>query len=138
MNNAFAIKDTLDEAPERDISPLLRKRAQELTDIVEALQNIASSSHWKVLQKYEFDDTLSSLLVELGNETDTVRIYRLQGEIKRAKKFILEKLLVDRRVELERIRKQLNGNPECGSSKCADARNRKERGNYLVLHDSIS
>jgi hypothetical protein len=109
MNNAFAIKDVLDEKPERDVSPLLRKRAQELTDIVEALQNIAGSSHWKVLQKYEFDDTLSSLLVELGNETDTVKIYRLQGEIKRAKKFVLEKLLADRRVELERIRKQLNG-----------------------------
>lgn len=108
MNNAFAIKDTLGEKPEKDISPLLRKRAQELTDIVEALQHIASSSHWKVLQKYEFDDTLDSLLVELGDEKDTVKIYRLQGEIKRAKKFILEKLLADRRMELERVRQQLN------------------------------
>lgn len=109
-NNAFALMDdTLETKPEKDVSPLLRKRAEELTDIIEALQVIAGSSAWKVLQKYEFDDTLNSLLVELGNEVDSVKIYRLQGEIKRAKKFVLEKLLADRRVELERIRKQLNG-----------------------------
>lgn len=109
MNNAFALnQDTLKEEV-KDTSPLLRKRAQELTDIIEALQNIVSSTSWKVLQKHEFDDTLNSLLVELGEEKDTVKIYRLQGEIKRAKKYVLEKLLVDRRAELQRIKVNLNG-----------------------------
>ena len=107
MNNAFLNQETLQEE-EKDSSPLLRKRAEELGDIIEALQNISGSSYWKVLQKYEFDDTLQSLLVELGEEKDTVKIYRLQGEIKRAKKYVLEKILANRRIELERIRKQLN------------------------------
>lgn len=108
MNNGLIIEgESLQDRPEKDISPQLRARMQELTDIIEALQNIGSSSYWKVLQKYEFDDTLSHLLVELGKEEDTVKIYRLQGEIKRAKKYVLDKLLIDRRQELERIRKQL-------------------------------
>jgi hypothetical protein len=108
MNNAFTLHDTLKEEV-KDTSPLLRKRAEELGEIIEALQSIASSTSWKVLQKYEFDDTLNSLLVELGNEQDTVKIYRLQGEIKRAKKYVLEKILIDRRAELQRIKVNLNG-----------------------------
>lgn len=109
-NNAFALmEETLSSTADVDTTPQLRKRAQDLTDIIEALQNIASSSYWKVLKQFEFDDTLKSLLVELGDEKDTVKIYRLQGEIRRAKKYDLEKLLTTRRVELERIRKQING-----------------------------
>lgn len=109
MNNALVINEITLKDESRDNSPLLRKRAEELGDIIEALRNIASSQSWKVLQKHEFDDTLSSLLTELGNETDTVKIYRLQGEIKRAKKYALEKLLVDRQAELQRIKVNLNG-----------------------------
>lgn len=109
MNNAFVLNENTLKVEEKDSSPLLRKRAEELGDIIEALQNIASSPSWKVLQKYEFDDTLNSLLVELGNETDTVKIYRLQGEIKRAKKYVLEKLLTERLAELQRIKVNLNG-----------------------------
>ena len=107
MNNAFIIKDVLQEETQKDSSPLLQERVEELADIIEALQAIVSSSYWKVLQKYEFDDTLQRLLVELGEEKDTVKIFRLQGEIKRAKKYSLEKLLQDRRQELARIKQQL-------------------------------
>ena len=107
MNNAFVTQDVLKEDVVNDPSPLLEKRAQELTDIVEALEKIVSSSYWQVLKQYEFDDTLQSLLVELGEEKDTVKIFRLQGEIKRAKKYSLEKLLIDRRQELARVKQQL-------------------------------
>lgn len=109
MNNAFAINQNTLKEEVKDNSPLLRKRAEELGDIIEALQNIVDSKSWKVLQKHEFDDTLNTLLVELGNETDSVKIYRLQGEIKRARKYVLEKLLVDRLAELQRIKVNLHG-----------------------------
>lgn len=110
MNNAFVIKDNvLDEEQERDPSPYLNERVQQLTDIIDALQNVAASSYWKVLQKYEFDDTLESLLVELGDEKDSVKIFRLQGEIRRAKKYNLLKMITERREELERVRNQLHG-----------------------------
>lgn len=101
--------ESLEEYQEIDTTPLLRKRVEELTDIIEALQNVAASSHWKVLQQYEFDGSLQSMLVELGEEKDPIKIYRLQGEIRRSKKYNLQKLITERRSELERIKKQLNG-----------------------------
>lgn len=107
MNNAFIVNETLKDEAQPDLSPVLLKRAQDLTDIIEALQHVAGSSYWKVLKQHEFDDTLSALLVELGNEKDPVKIYRLQGEISRAKKFDLESLLAKRRIELETIKKKI-------------------------------
>jgi len=107
-NNAFALTETLSEEPKRDITPIIRERMEELAEIIEALQNIISSKYWTVLRQYEFDNTLHSLLVELGEEKETVKIYRLQGEIKRAKKYVLENLLNERRGELERLRKHIN------------------------------
>lgn len=108
-NNAYALMNTLEDEPEKDHSPLLRERMVQLGEIIEALKHIASSNYWKVLRQYEFDNTLHSLLVELGEEKDSVKIFRLQGEIRRAKKYDLDKLLTERLGELERIRKQLNG-----------------------------
>lgn len=106
MNNAFVIKDeVLKEEATPDTTPLLRKRAEDLTDIIEALQHVATSSYWKVLRQHEFD--ISSLLNELGEEKDPVKIYRLQGDIRRAKKYDLENLLAVRRQELERIKTKL-------------------------------
>lgn len=107
MNNAMVLENSLEQDQERDNSPLLRQRVEELTNIIEALQNISSSSYWQVLKQYEFDGTLESLRVQLEDEKDTVKMYRLQGEIKRAKKYSLEKLWAEKRLELERIKKQL-------------------------------
>ena len=106
MNNASVINETLKDEATPDVTPLLRKRAQDLVDIIEALQHIAGSSYWKVLRQHEFN--LAPLLIELGDEKEPVKIYRLQGEIRRAKKYDLEKLLEIRRQELERIKLKLS------------------------------
>ena len=109
MNNALVLNENTLKSEEKDNSPLLIKRAEELGDIIEALQNIINSNSWKVLQKYEFEGDLSSLRENLEDEKDPVKMYRLQGEIKRAKKYSLDKLLVEKRAELQRIKVNLNG-----------------------------
>lgn len=107
-NNAFLTQETLKEDSVRDTSPLLRERAEQLNDVIEALQNIASSSYWKVLQKYVFDVDLDKAKRSLAKEKDTTEMFRLQGEIRVGEKFSLENLAEKYRNELQTIRKQIH------------------------------
>lgn len=107
MNNAQLIGNTLEEEKVVDIRPLLRERVTQLTEVIEALSSISQSSYWQVLKQYEFDGDVQNLTNQLEKETDTIKIFRLQGEIKRAKKYDLVELLQQRRKELEVIRKKL-------------------------------
>ena len=102
MNNAFITKEEVEEIAQ----PLLRERVTQLTEIIEALQNVAGSSYWLVL-KNVFDVDLSKAKSRLAKEKDTTEIFRLQGEIRWGEKFDLEKLLERYRNELSGIRKQL-------------------------------
>lgn len=103
MNNAFINK----EIPEEESSVLLREKVDKTTETIEALQSIASSNFWKVLQKNVFDVDLSKAKSRLAKEKDTTEIFRLQGEIRWGEKFDLEKLLEKYRNELLGIRKQI-------------------------------
>lgn len=107
-NNAFSIKETLQEEVEKDSSIPLRKRAEELTDIIDALQNIGGSSYWKVLQKHVFDVDLLKAKRRLVLEDDTTEMFRLQGEIRWGEKFNLENLIEKYRNELQTVRKKIN------------------------------
>src|SRR3990167_3094883 len=103
MNNAFINQEV---APE-DSSVLLREKVEKTTAIIEALQNIASSNYWKVLQQNVFEVDLDKAKSRLAKEKDTTEIFRLQGEIRWGEKFNLEKLIDKYRNELLGIRKQL-------------------------------
>lgn len=104
MNNAFINKEIPEEL---DSSVLLREKVDKTTEIIEALQNIAGSNYWKVLEKNVFEADLSKAKSRLAKEKDTTEIFRLQGEIRWGEKFDLEKLLEKYRNELLGIRKQL-------------------------------
>src|SRR3990167_10532274 len=104
MNNAFLNKEVISEDPS---SVLLREKVETITEVIEALQGIASSSHWKVLQQNVFNVDLDKAKSRLANEKDTSEIFRLQGEIRWGEKFDLEKLIKKYRDELTAIRKQL-------------------------------
>lgn len=109
MNNAFIIKeDILGEEVSKDITPELRQRAEVLTDIIEALQNVGSSSYWKVLQKYVFDVDLDKAKRSLAKEKDTTEMFRLQGDIRSGERFSLETLITKYKNELQTIRKKIN------------------------------
>ena len=103
MNNAFLNQEVIPE----DSSVLLREKVEILTKIIEALQNIASSNYWKVLQQNVFNVELDKAKSRLAKEKDTTEIFRLQGEIRWGEKFDLEKLIEKYRNELIGIRKQL-------------------------------
>ncbi len=106
MNNAkITTMEDIDEKP--DNSAILREKADDLTEIIEALQNIASSSYWKVLEKNVFDVELAKSKRRLETESDTTEIFRLQGETRLGRRYHLEKLLAKYRDELTTLRKKL-------------------------------
>lgn len=104
MNNAFINQEI---ASEEQSSVLLREKVEILTKVIEALQSIAGSSYWKVLQQNIFDVDLNKAKSRLAKESNTTEIFRLQGEIRWGEKFDLEKLIEKYRNELSGIRKQL-------------------------------
>jgi uncharacterized membrane protein YukC len=103
MNNAFINN----EIEEKKDSTILRSKVDKTTEIIEALQNIASSSYWKVLQQNVFDVELVKSKRRLEVESNTTEIFRLQGEVRLGRRYNLEKLLQKYRDELQGIRKQL-------------------------------
>ena len=106
MNNSMVSVEF--EEKKVDVNPLLRHQLQDLTDIIEAIQHIASSNYWKVLKDKVFDGILESLKKKLSNEKDQIEIYRLQGQIAWADKYAdLDKLIEVYRKELQRVRSKL-------------------------------
>ena len=105
MNNAKIIEDMMPE--EKNPSPLLISRAEVLTDIIEALQNVAGSSYWKVLSKNVFDVERAKSKKRLEVESDTAEIFRLQGETRLGRRYHLDNLLIKYRNELQAIKKQI-------------------------------
>jgi len=103
MNNAQIITEEISE----ETKPIYRERIEELTEIIEALQNIAGSSYWTVLRKYVFDVDLDKAKSRIVLEKDTTEIFRLQGKIQDAEKFSLEKLIAKYRNELQAIRNKI-------------------------------
>ncbi len=106
MNNAEIILEDINQFA-REFAPIYRERADELTNIIEALQNIAGSSYWKVLKQFVFDVDLDKAKRRLVAEKDTTEIFRLQGEIRWGDKFDLEKLLDQYKKELIGIRNKI-------------------------------
>ena len=101
MNNALL---TMEEAPQKEV--LSRERMVQLTEIIEALENIGSSSYWKVIEQNVFEVELAKSKRRIETEGDTTEIFRLQGEIRLGKRYQLDKLLAKYRDELTSIRKQ--------------------------------
>lgn len=111
MNNSKIALDTgldLELEEKRDVKPALREQENKLVDIIEAIEHVTNSNYWRVLQEREFLPDLEALKTHLAEERDEVKIYRLQGQIEKARKFDLSKLLLVKRNELLSIRKKLN------------------------------
>lgn len=105
MNNAFLTKDVSEG---NDPSILSREKVETLTETIEALQNVAGSSYWKVLQKNIFDFDLAKFKREIEKESDEKKIFRLQGKIEVGRKYHLERILAEKRDELTKLRLSLN------------------------------
>ena len=106
MNNAYINKEYENVSDEN--LPILREQATQLTEVIEALQNIQGSSYWKVLKQFVFDVDLEKAKRQLAIEKDTTQIFRLQGVIEWGEKFDLTKMYDKKRKELLAIRKKIN------------------------------
>ena len=95
---------------EIDIRPMLRARETELLKLIDALENIRGSEYWDVLVEKLFKKELETLYRKIRNITEPHILYRTQGEINWVEKYVdFDKLINSYRLELQGIRKQLNG-----------------------------
>lgn len=110
MNNSLVIETlSIDMDSEPDTTPLLHKKEEELTSILEAVEHIKASSYWLLLQDKVFNGVVDSLQNRLRSEKNPTEIYRLQGQIVWAEKYTdLDKLAQAYRNELSNIRNKLN------------------------------
>lgn len=112
MNNSQLSKvtSTLDRSADVDIQPELRKKQEELVETISALQSIAGSSPWKVLEENVFNDVLDGINKKLQESNDEKEMYRLQGQAAWAKKYCdLHALIRSYKIELEAITLRLHG-----------------------------
>lgn len=91
----------------------LRAREAELVSIIEAARALSLSNEWSTLKTYVFDGMVERLERQLKEQAsndvvDTSELYRLQGQIRWAKRFAdLQVLSNEFRTELTSVRAQL-------------------------------
>ena len=119
MNNSKIVL----ENSEGEKIPFLQKQQGELTQIVEAINQVEVSGEWQKLKKLFLDEIVTNLEKQLASEAgkDEVnppKIYRLQGELKWAKRYSdLKKLSEAKRQQIENIKNQIKNetNPRDGA-----------------------
>ena len=108
MNNAKLTENILEEQPQVDNVPFLHKRQEELVEIIEAIDSVAQSDYYNVLQEKVFRELLNSSINQLCVEKDDKQVAILQGAIAILSKYAdFRKFSEIYRLELERIRQQL-------------------------------
>ena len=110
MNNAKLTENFFEEENQVDNTPFLRKRLEELTEIIEAIDAVSQSNYYKLLEGKVFQDSLNSLVNQLCNEKDHQQVAWLQGAIAILSKYAdFRKFSEAYRLELERTKEQLKG-----------------------------
>lgn len=113
MNNAFLQEE---QEIKEDNSVTLRKRQTEVVKIIEAINALAQREEWHVLKELIFDGIVEKLEKNLQQEAKKLElqpadIYRLQGELKWARRYSdLYKLAETYKAEINSITKKLNEN----------------------------
>ena len=87
MNNAKLVENSLTEEPQADIKPMLRSRQEEIAKIIEAIDSISHSNHWKFLEVKVFQASLNSSVNQLCVEKDDRKVAVLQGKIEILSKY---------------------------------------------------
>lgn len=107
MNNG-QIQGPLEEEPQVDMSPMLRKRQEEIVSIIEALDHISQSQYWSFLEKNVFKPVLDSAVNQVCIEKDQKKVFHLQGKIEVLNRYADFKQFSDAyRMELKKIDSQL-------------------------------
>lgn len=96
-----------------DTSPWLRQREQEILAILEAIDSVASSNYWKVLEEKVFKGLTEGLDRKLRTEANPQKSAWLQGAISISEKYEdFKKFGETYRRELANVRNNLNHGKE--------------------------
>ena len=87
MNNSKLVENSLTEEPQADIKPMLRSRQEEIAKVIEAIDSISHSNHWKFLEVKVFQASLNSSVNQLCVEKDDRKVAVLQGKIEVLSKY---------------------------------------------------
>lgn len=110
MNNAQLTNNSLSEEQSVDIAPMLRTRQEEIVKIIEAIDSISHSNHWKFLEEKVFQISLDSSVNQLCIEKDDRKVANLQGKIEVLSKYADFKGFSEAyRLELKNIEQKLKG-----------------------------
>ena len=120
MNNS---KIVYENSEEEGKTSFLQKQQGELTQIVEAINQVETSENWQKLKKLFLDEIVTNLERQLAleaakDEIDPPKMYRLQGELKWAKRYSdLKKLSEAKRQQIENLKNQIKNetNPSDGA-----------------------
>ncbi len=111
MNNSKIAFYNVEEQ-EPDVAHLEEKRG-ETSQIVEAISRVEAHEDWQKLKRLVLDEVVSSLERRLlskasDHEVNLPEVYRLQGQLEWARKYVdLKKLADSYRNQLEHIKYQL-------------------------------
>lgn len=110
MNNAKLTQDSLAEEQPIDIAPMLRTRQEEIARIIEAIDSISHSNHWKLIEEQVFKASLNSAVNQICIEKDDRKVAYLQGKIEVLSKYADFKGFSEAyRLELKNIEQKLKG-----------------------------
>ena len=118
MNNSDL---KLEEKEDSRLS-FLQEKIGELARLVEAINRVEANEDWRKLKELFLNGIAEKLERQLREEAvqkeiSLPKLYRLQGQIEWAKKYTnLKKISDDKRLEVENLKKQINGyNPRDGA-----------------------
>lgn len=110
MNNAKLTENSLEEQQPADIQPMLRARQEEIAKIIEAIDTLSHSNHWKFLEENVFRAALDSSVNQLCIEKDDRKVAHLQGKIEVLSKYADFKGFSEAyRLELKGIEQKIKG-----------------------------
>lgn len=114
MNNSKIASMNSDDSEEsHDRNSILQTQQGELSQVVEAINRVEQSSDWQKLKRLTLDGVLANLEHQLlkqmmQKEINLPEVYRLQGQITWAKKYVdLKKLGEFFKLQIESIKNQL-------------------------------
>ena len=120
MNNSKIILNNLELEDEKVL--FLQRQQGELAQIIEAINQVETSESWQKLKKLLLDEIVTNLEKQLAlevskDEINPPKIYKLQGELKWAKRYSdLKKLSEAKRQQIENIKNQIkHENPRDGA-----------------------
>lgn len=119
MNNSKIAIDNIEGEEDKKLS-FLQTQLGEITQVVEAINRVEASDDWQKLKKLLFDGIVENLERQLASEAkkkevNPAEIYRLQGQLAWARKYVdLEKLSDFFKQQITNLKNQIKNEKDPG------------------------